>query len=199
MNVEIIRKRMVTVLRASFHVNEVSVGIVPVTELTRELTKHTVVYAFEFIINNCERYHTFAIEDDSGVLFTRAKEGIRCVLSQLIRKRDFVYKLTGDIHNCNDVIGKFIEGKINLMARNTMESVFNAYSSKASKSYNVCHGFVVSYHHKDSLTFNSAFELLVQATDEPEFKKYNGCFFDGKLDMIVDEKGKICQLSEIFI
>lgn len=199
MNIEQTYKRISTMLRDSFHVNEIKMEIVSPLALTGEAMKVSTVYAFEFIIDGSERYHTFAVETPEGFLFTRAKEGIRSYLTPLIRRKDFFYQLTGDIFNRNDIIGKFIESKINLVARSTMESTFDRHANSGTKSYNVCHGFVVSAYHKSSMSFNSAFELLVQATDEAEFKSYLGCFIDGKLDKIQDVSGKPCKIEDIFV
>ena len=92
MNLESVRKSLSAQLRNHFPVvNEVRVNVVSPLDLTDHQLKCETIYGFEFIINNNERYHTFAVERDREVYFTRPKEGIRVELIRMVRTLSLIH------------------------------------------------------------------------------------------------------------
>lgn len=194
MNLEIIRKRLSSQLRNHFPVvNEVRANIVSPLDLTGPLLKTEVIYAFEFIINNTERYHTFAVERDRDIYFTRPKEGIRQDLTLMIRTRDFRLLLTEDPLNHQDVIGKFLENKLCQGARDYVEEIVSAYTQYAKESLgkdiHICQGFVIRRFHKQVMSYDADIELLVKGAEATEYSRYTGRIESGLLKGLKDSKG----------
>lgn len=204
MNVEIIRKRLSAQLRNIFPVvNEVRMNIVSPLDLTGPLLKNEIIYGFEFIVNDNERYHTFAVERDRDVYFTRPKEGIRSELTLMIRTRDFRFLLTEDILNHQDVVGKFLENKLCQGARDDIEGLRKTiaddglYWGKAV--VHVCCGFVVKRFHKTTLGYDARVEFLVRCDQETEYTRYTGNVTSGALSGLSNSKGELISIKDMFL
>lgn len=203
MNVEVIRKSLSAQLRNHFPVvNEVRVSIVSPLDLTGPQLKSEVIYAFEFIINNNERYHTFAVERDHDVYFTRPKEGIRSELTVMIRTRDFRLQLTEDILNHQDVVGKFLENKLCQGAREDIEQLVKGIvvlgTELGKSNIHICQGFTVKRFHKVTMGYDSAIELLVKHSDQTEYARYTGKVESGRLMALKDSKGNNTTTQTLF-
>lgn len=203
MNVEVIRKSLSAQLRNHFPVvNEVRVSIVSPLDLTGPQLKSEVIYAFEFIINNNERYHTFAVERDRDVYFTRPKEGIRSELTMMIRTRDFRLQLTEDILNHQDVVGKFLENKLCQGAREDIERLVKGIvvlgTELGKSNIHICQGFTVKRFHKVTMGYDSAIELLVKHSDQTEYARYTGKVESGRLMALKDSKGNNTTTQTLF-
>lgn len=203
MNVESIRKSLSTQLRNHFSVvNEVRVSVVSPLDLTGPQLKSEVIYAFEFIINNDERYHTFAVERNNEVYFTRPKEGIRSDLTMMIRTRDFRLLLTEDILNHQDVVGKFLENKLCQGAREDIESIAKEVEAMGrgfgKDNVHVCRGFSIKRFHKVTMGYDATIELLVRFNDQSEYSRFTGKVESGRLVTMSNSKGEFCMPTGIF-
>lgn len=203
MNVETIRKSLSAQLRNHFPVvNEVRTSVVSPLDLTGPQLKSEVIYAFEFIINNNERYHTFAVERDRDVYFTRPKEGIRSELTMMIRTRDFRLQLTEDILNHQDVVGKFLENKLCQGAREDVEKMVKSFISVGTQldkeNIHICQGFTMKRFHKLVMGYEAAFELLVKHSDQTEYTRYSGKLESGRLTALKDPKGNTVTAFALF-
>lgn len=203
MQVEHYRSMLAQQLSRIFKVDQVRATIVPASELNGPMMKNMLVYSYEFIINGSERYFTFAIESEGTVYFTRPKEGIREYLSRLIRAKDFALLYTGDIHAHKDVIGKFIESRINFSSRELMERTFESAFAVSSalnerdSQFDYTFGFKVTRHHKEALTFDSVVELLIRRSGEVTFESYRGEFISGEMGLFKDKDGVEISVEEI--
>ncbi|QBZ70821.1 hypothetical protein pETSU_240 [Edwardsiella phage pEt-SU] len=203
MNVETIRKSLSAQLRNHFPVvNEVRVSVVSPLDLTGPQLKSEIIYAFEFIINNSERYHTFAVERDHDVYFTRPKEGIRSELTTMIRTRDFRLLLTEDILNHQDVVGKFLENKLCQGAREDIERIVKDITQigedLGKPNVHICQGFTVKRFHKVTMGYDSAIELLVRHSDQTEYARYTGKVESGRLMALKDSMGNNASTHALF-
>lgn len=197
MQIEKYRSDLSAKLAKSFKVDQVKATIVPPSQLNGPLLKSMTVYCYEFIINKCERYFTFAIELDNQVYFTRAKEGIREYLTPLIRQKDFSLLLTPDNYNPRDVVGKFIEGKINQLSREVMEQCLWTAFPDADDDFSFSFGFKVLRHHKEALSFDSEVELLVKRNGSVEYETYRGQFIDSRMGKFKNKYGEEVSMKEI--
>lgn len=203
MNVETIRKSLSAQLRDHFPVvNEVKVSVVSPLDLTGPQLKSEVIYAFEFIINNDERYHTFAVERDREVYFTRPKEGIRSDLTLMIRTRDFRLMMTEDILNHQDVVGKFLENKLCQGAREDVERIAKDIEimgkNLGNDNIHVCRGFTIKRFHKVTMGYDASIELLVRYNDQSEYARFTGKVESGRLVNMANSKGEYCLTTNIF-
>lgn len=202
MQVEKYRSDISNQLSKHFKVDQVKASIVPASQLNGPLLKSMIVYCYEFFINGCERYFTFAIELDGEVYFTRPKEGIREFLTPLIRNKDFMFMCTGDVYNRKDVIGKFIESKINQISRDVMENAFRGVFSDNlgydDTAFTYSFGFKVTRHHKEVLSFDSEVELIVRRnTLAVSYESYRGQFVNGSLGQFKTKSGDAVSMEEI--
>lgn len=202
MNVETIRNRLSTQLRKHFPgLNEVTMALVSPVNLTGPLLRSEIIYCYEFIINNSERYLTFAVERDGVVYFTRPKEGIRKELSLMIRNRDFSLRLTEDVLNHQDVVGKFIESKLNHNARITIENLAtdltDTLSVNLGEPVHVCHGFKVTQYHKQIMSYDLIVELLAKRNSQSRFERFNIEMLAGKINRVTDSDNKVVEFSDI--
>lgn len=203
MNLEVVRKQLSSQLRSHFTtVNEVRANIVSPLDLTGPLLKNEIIYAFEFIINDNERYFTFAVERDRDVYFTRPKEGIRSELTTMIRQRDFGLLLTGDSLNHQDVVGKFIENKLCQGARSDIESIRQEIAQDGlywgKDIVHVCQGFTIKRFHKATMGYEARVEFLVKCDDETDYARFTGRVESGKLCNLANSKGELISIKDMF-
>lgn len=203
MNLEVVRKQLSSQLRSHFTtVNEVRANIVSPLDLTGPLLKNEIIYGFEFIINDNERYFTFAVERDRDVYFTRPKEGIRSELTTMIRQRDFGLLLTGDSLNHQDVVGKFIENKLCQGARSDIESIRREIAQDGlywgKDVVHVCQGFTIKRFHKATMGYEARVEFLVKCDDETDYARFTGRVESGKLSNLANSKGELVSIKDMF-
>lgn len=196
-----LRKVIAKTLSEKFRVNQISVTKVPDVLLHSAHIWESDVYAFEFIIDSAERYVTFCSIRNGKVLFTRTKEGIVKYLAGLVRPHDFGLVATGDYFNRNDVVGKFIECRINLKARETLDGIFGKYVDEAFEvtgaEYNYALGYQITRRHKASMTFDCEFELLIKKEEDIDFTTYVGEVLNGNMMDLKDSAGKSFDISQV--
>lgn len=196
MNVDVLRKRLSRTLGEKFKVNQVTTSPLEMESIHSSHNWVNEIHVFEFIINDSERYFCFGTMKNNNAYFTRAKEGMKSQLAALIRPQDFIFQLTGDYSSRNDVVGKFIECRINQMARGVLEDIFEDWN--ADFNYPHTFGFKVTRHHKSTMTFDCEFELLVKRGQDITFKSYFGNVQNGKVVMLTTYDGFNITPEEIF-
>ncbi|AEV89453.1 hypothetical protein OBP_016 [Pseudomonas phage OBP] len=198
MQVEQYRSLLSAQLSKTFKVDQIRASVVPPSQLNGPLLRSMTVYCYEFFINSCERYFTFAVELDGKVFFTRPKEGIREYLTPLIRNKDFGFALTGEIHNHKDVVGKFIESKINRDAWTIMgNTLADELGDESMISFDYWFGFKVTRHHKEALSFDSDVELMIRRKDSPDIEVYRGNFVDGNIGTFRNKYNETVTMREV--
>lgn len=198
-----IKNQITKCLRYAVSSIEVSEYFVSRNALSRHADIPEEIVGFQIIINNRERYHTFAVERDGAVKFTRMKEGISEHLTSSIRSYDFGMSLTNDIYQRDDVIGKFLEFWINKMARDVIEDTLTVYADAATRQFNtkhfLCSGFKVNRYLKAEMSFDALFEVLVRKHNETEWRAYRGIMQSGRVVSVVDQSTNMTvSLDDVF-
>lgn len=184
MNIESICSKISSGLtNLGYKVNLVSnTAIDPEVIRNPELREQSVM-AFEFIVNDTQRFITFAVDQRDGVYFTRCKSGSIQHLASLLKTRDFNFTLGNDIYSKNDLLGKFLERMINDLVRIEVTTHLEKIAKEAfirwGVKFHVCSGYRVIRYHKSFHSFDAEFEIQVRPDSEVRYKTYTGTIMGG--------------------
>lgn len=197
MNTSYLTYDLAAKLAPFFSVQSVKATIIDSSKFRQPIMRDKEVTAFEFIINSTERYTAFAMEAEWGVVFTRPKEGIVDYLIADVRSKDFYFKLTDNVYGKYDLVGRLIENYINATAAAHMHEIVLGWQERASVEYNYCLGYKITRHHKDTMSFDGVFEVLVNKKDS-DYTKYTIHVTDGNAVRVFDHQGDECPIKHIF-